>query len=596
MDTHLLAGTVQSGGTSTPMPLADAQVTVYDATGDTPVVIGRATTDQAGRFSIHNPDPSASTIFYATASRGEEVLLVTIIGPEITGEIVINELTTVAAAFSMAQFANGSTISGNALGLRIAAGMSDNLVSAGTGESSEVMLHSPNADESNSLRSTRALANLIAPSVNQLPGAFGTLQELATPPGGPAPADTFQALVNIARNPGNSVGEIYDQALADANAPYQPSLEQRPVAWTLAVKVNRTGDDGQRMFGGPANIAWDRNGYAWINNNVFQGHANSCDFIVVLQPNGKPADGTNGTVKSPVVGGGILGPGFGIDIDGNDNVWVGSFGWGTEDYIPDPGIVSKFDLTGTAANDDGYVGNTCRVQGMAVDDQNNVWLASYGTNSVVVFPNGDPDSAICYPPCPDGVPNPPPEPPKGPERPGTPETPGTCTFGVALARDEQGGAWVTYGSGLGWPQANPGAVARYRINTDNSALVPVFEPLTNFGAALKGLAVDSHGNPVAKPTYAVENLVLNPAGSGGTRYLVLSVSFSVRDSATVTKMKDRDAELRDILLKVLGDKTVPQLADMAARPALKAEVRAHAGRLFGEKTITDVFFPQFVIQ
>ena len=111
-----------------------------------------------------------------------------------------------------------------------------------------------------------------------------------------------------------------------------------------------------------------------------------------------------------------------------------------------------------------------------------------------------------------------------------------------------------------------------------------------------GGAVDSHGNPIAKPTYNVENLVLNPAGSGGTRYLVLSVSFSVKDSSTVVKMKDRDAELRDILLKVLGAKTVPQLSDMAARSTLKAELRAQAGRLFGEKTITDVFFPQFVIQ
>lgn len=109
-------------------------------------------------------------------------------------------------------------------------------------------------------------------------------------------------------------------------------------------------------------------------------------------------------------------------------------------------------------------------------------------------------------------------------------------------------------------------------------------------------AVDSHGKPVAKPVYTVENMVLNPAQSGGTRYLVLSISFSVKDSTTVSKMKDREPELRDILLKVLGSKTVPQLSDIAARPALKAEVRAQAGRLFGEKTITDVFFPQFVIQ
>jgi flagellar protein FliL len=108
--------------------------------------------------------------------------------------------------------------------------------------------------------------------------------------------------------------------------------------------------------------------------------------------------------------------------------------------------------------------------------------------------------------------------------------------------------------------------------------------------------LDEHGNPVAKPVYTVDNLVLNPAQSGGSRYLVLTISFSVKDSTTVGKMKERDPELRDILLKVLGSKTVPQLSDMAARPALKAEVRAQAGRLFGERTITDVFFPQFVIQ
>jgi flagellar FliL protein len=109
-------------------------------------------------------------------------------------------------------------------------------------------------------------------------------------------------------------------------------------------------------------------------------------------------------------------------------------------------------------------------------------------------------------------------------------------------------------------------------------------------------ATDAHGAPIAKPVYTVNDLVLNPAQSGGTRYLVLTIAFSVRDSATVEKMKSRDSEVRDILLKVLGAKTVPQLSDMATRPALKEEVRAQVGRLFGAKTISDVYFPQYVIQ
>ena len=82
------------------------------------------------------------------------------------------------------------------------------------------------------------------------------------------------------------------------------------------------------MFGGPANISWDRRGYAWVANNVFQHHANSADFVVVLKPNGMPSDGTDDTPKSPVVGNGLNGPGFGISVAPDEQVWVGSFGWG----------------------------------------------------------------------------------------------------------------------------------------------------------------------------------------------------------------------------------------------------------------------------
>ena len=110
--------------------------------------------------------------------------------------------------------------------------------------------------------------------------------------------------------------------------------------------------------------------------------------------------------------------------------------------------------------------------------------------------------------------------------------------------------------------------------------------------------VDSHGNPAsaAKPVHTVADVVLNPAGTGGTRYLVMTVAFSVRDSTIVTRMSGRDPEVRDVLLKVIGAKTVDQLADLAHRAALKEEVRANVVRLFGDRSVNDVFFPQFVIQ
>jgi hypothetical protein len=103
--------------------------------------------------------------------------------------VAINELTTVAASYSMAQFDKTGVISGNSFGLQIAAGMNDNIVTIATGESSPVLTNSPNADQSNSLRSTRSLANLLAACVHDR-SVTGRFLARAKQPRGPAPRTT----------------------------------------------------------------------------------------------------------------------------------------------------------------------------------------------------------------------------------------------------------------------------------------------------------------------------------------------------------------------------------------------------------------------
>ena len=125
-------------------------------------MIGQATTNAFGHFSISSPNNMSSSIFYVSADVGEHVEFLTVLGTRLPATVTINELTTVAASYSMAQFYKTDVISGNSFSLRIAAGMNDNFVTPVTGGSSFVLLSSPNADETNSLRSTRSLANLLA--------------------------------------------------------------------------------------------------------------------------------------------------------------------------------------------------------------------------------------------------------------------------------------------------------------------------------------------------------------------------------------------------------------------------------------------------
>jgi len=96
--------------------------------------------------------------------------------------------------------------------------------------------------------------------------------------------------------------------------------------------------------------------------------------------------------------------------------------------------------------------------------------------------------------------------------------------------------------------------------------------------------------------HALDNLVLNPAGSGGTRFLMVTAAFELKDAGTEQLMKDHEAEVRDRILALLGKKTVEDLTDPAQRDAIKKQVLEVVTPVFPKNTVLKVFFPQFVIQ
>jgi streptogramin lyase len=449
-----LTGTVQSGGSDTQM-LGGALVTLFSAGVAEPVLIGQATTNGNGAYSIASSTASSSGLFYATANLGNGVLLLVLLGRELPQSAVMNELTTVAGAYCAAQFISGGKIQGNAAALRVAAGMNGNLVDIDSGEASAVMTSSPNGSETNALQSLGSLACVLASCVrdrgNPLDAFFGA----ATPPYGTAPTDTITALANIARHPANHVGVLYYQS--KIQKVYLPALSAQPDAWTIVVKVNDSGDD-RYMFGGPANLVFDANGNAWIANNVVQGQPYSTAWCIVLDATGRPARNAQGTRMSPFTGGGLLGAGFGVDIDSRGRVWIGDFGWGK--LFP-TGSVSSFNLNAEplSPSPDGFYNQLYRVQGTVADDMDNIWLASYGNGRVVVYPEGQPGHAIVYS--------------------GDPET--FKPFGIAIAAD--GSAWVTNG----YTQSS--AIVNLRIEDGRLTLVRGVK----IGRTNKGIAIDSKG-------------------------------------------------------------------------------------------------------
>src|SRR5262249_38654056 len=142
-----IEGQVQGGGA----PIANSNVTLWEASAGAPKQLVQTKTDRNGRFEVRSEGGGHDTILYLIAAGGEAkakpgsgdnpgIGLLSVLGNDPPEKVVVNELTTVASAYTAARFIARTSISGNPLGLKIAAGNAPNLVDPVTGTWGKVLV------------------------------------------------------------------------------------------------------------------------------------------------------------------------------------------------------------------------------------------------------------------------------------------------------------------------------------------------------------------------------------------------------------------------------------------------------------------------
>lgn len=430
-------GSVRSGNS----PIVGSTVTLYRAgpeIGSNAVVLGTAQSGPAGQFTIHyTPPAEADVVLYLIADGPQDgIRLATVLGTDdFPNNIRINERSTVATAYTMAQFINGENIGGKSPGPQNAGAILRNLVDLKTGGVGHVLRTPPNGSQTSTWPTFNSLANMLAGCVSgEVDCAMLFL--LATPPGGPAPHDTLQAMVNIAHRPWDHNTELW--ALSEMSVRFHPALREAPVTWTLALKYVGNGHE----FDGPGATAIDEHGNVWANNNyTFRNNHSvvSCDskLLSKLTPTGEDFPG------APYTGGGLSGAGFGITLDPDGNVWVGNFGFfGSTcpcDLIPLANSVSKIGAAGEPISPPGGYQQGCinAPQATVSDQTGGIWLANQCGGTVTRYRNGDPNDYWIYDVATDQLIDPQVCPPFSGE--------GPKPFGLAIDRD--GNAWVSNNAG-----------------------------------------------------------------------------------------------------------------------------------------------------
>ncbi len=388
-------------------PVIGAVVKLYAAgasAGVAPTLLAKATTDSAGAFNIASltcPAPTSQVYYVASggnagAGANSALHLLAALGEcrNIPDSADVNELTTAAAAYALAQFlgadgsgttlAHADQLSGSALGLQVAVNRALSLadvVHGSLGAAVPAVADCSGSDPKlNCVAAEKldTLADALAACVNSAGAATNGCATLfcAASPGAsydssshacsiPAvPTDTLQAAVSIALHPG-TISSAGVHALAGTMPVFAPSLAGAPSDWALALNFSGGG------LNEPEAVAVDANNQLWV--------ANYNNVVSEFNAQGIPLS-TNGYA------GGGLEESFGIAIAPDGNIWVSNeqsngganAGRGTLTVLAPDGSI----LSGSA----GYNGGGLSFPvALAIDAAGNAWTANDANASVSSF-------------------------------------------------------------------------------------------------------------------------------------------------------------------------------------------------------------------
>jgi len=387
-----IKGQVLGGGA----PIAKSTVTLWEASANAPRQLAQTKTNADGRFEVRTKGAHSDAILYLVANGGlpkaskasgdnPAIALLAVVGSNPPASVTINELTTVASTFTNARFINGDAISGNPLGLKIAAGNVPNLVDPATGGWGKVILDPLNSTQTTALANLDTLGSLITATFTVANDDWrARFYKAATPTGGTTPKNTLEAMAGIAREPWADPKTLYglfDEAYPQPKdgsrrtAPFVPYLAYVPDDFSLSLCFAGGGmfANGRFMF--------DKDGNLWSGQNWMPGSQSGVNHsigggVIKVTP--------NGTILSPPITGftgmGIDGVGWGTAVT-KDRVWITSFNGKI--------LVMDFDGKPVASESDfPFKEKFLGLMGIGVAPNGDVWIADGSNNQLLYFPGG----------------------------------------------------------------------------------------------------------------------------------------------------------------------------------------------------------------
>ena len=375
-------------------PLSGAKVTIYAAAsnrGSAPQSLAQVTTDANGQFAVPSVPalPAVGQVVYAVADGSNGVTrLLTVMGAycatdstcSFATNVTLNELTTVAASYSLAAYmTDGTTVTlaGNSTGVLNAAKTFASLINPTTGHVSASLVglncqgsvseqtNCALVQKMNTLAHFTASCSAAASATDKACAQWLALGNQAT--------DTLGLLLQIAtqaavRNNGSGVFNAMTASSSTPSSLYAPVLAAAPADWTLALSITGGG------LSSPVDMALDAQGQVWVVDGTSTG---------ALSKFG--ADGVPLSPASGFVGNGLAGP-QGAAVDSVGRIWVANWAQGSGTSL------SIFNNDGSAGTGSPVmqtvqngVASLVGPIDLALAPNGAIWVANYGNSTLSQF-------------------------------------------------------------------------------------------------------------------------------------------------------------------------------------------------------------------
>ncbi|MFQ5771952.1 MAG: flagellar basal body-associated protein FliL, partial [bacterium] len=96
--------------------------------------------------------------------------------------------------------------------------------------------------------------------------------------------------------------------------------------------------------------------------------------------------------------------------------------------------------------------------------------------------------------------------------------------------------------------------------------------------------------------FEIKDMVVNPAGTLGRRFLVIELGLETHNSKLVEEAQTKEIWMRDAIISLLTQKTTDELLDITKRDVLKKEILDLLNSKMSKTKFEKLYFTKYIMQ